>query len=68
MGINWINMPGFFGVALFAYDINSQVSEVRKEMNHPNKFKKVLFIGTLIEYLIYGVLGSVGYCAYGNST
>ena len=36
-------------------------------MNHPEKFRSMLKTSVIFEYFIYVVLGSVGYCAYGNT-
>lgn len=34
-GINFIKIPYFFGIALFAYDVNGVLTEIREEMESP---------------------------------
>ncbi len=64
--MDWFKAPSFYGIALFAYDMNSSISECRTEMRHPFKFKNVLKGMMIMEFLLYGILGAVGYIAYGN--
>lgn len=67
-GINPIEIPFFFGVSLFSYDINGLLTEVREEMKEPQYFKNNLALSMVICCVIYCLIGSIGYLAYGQYT
>ena len=58
--VNWMNVPSFFGLALYSFDINGVITEVRKEMLKTYKFPRVLLMSMIIEACIYIFIGSIG--------
>ncbi|CAK92474.1 unnamed protein product (macronuclear) [Paramecium tetraurelia] len=67
-GIKFSELPFFFGVTLYSYDINGILTEIREEMKHPEKFRKNLASSMLICCIIYTSFGVCGYLAFGDST
>lgn len=67
--INLKEIPKFFGVILFTYDINGVLGSIRGSMeNSKQKFRKVLFYYIAILYFIALVLGIMCSSAYGEKT
>jgi proton-coupled amino acid transporter len=67
-GINFKEIPFFFGVTLYSYDINGILTEIREEMKHPERFRKNLASSMLIVCVIYTLFGVCGYLAFGDSS
>ncbi|CAD8145992.1 unnamed protein product [Paramecium pentaurelia] len=67
-GIKFSELPFFFGVTLYSYDINGIITEIREEMKHPERFRKNLASSMLICCVIYTLFGVCGYLAFGEST
>ncbi|KAI9274370.1 transmembrane amino acid transporter protein-domain-containing protein [Phascolomyces articulosus] len=68
--IQSINQRDFglmIGTAVFSFEGIGMVVSVIESMKHPEKFPKVLNIGMVIITVIFVLIGTIGYVAYGEN-
>lgn len=67
--LNFKELPRFFGVILFTYDINGVLGSVRQQMsNSKQRFRSVLISYMTVLYVISASLGLICSSAYGSET
>ncbi|KAL4469507.1 hypothetical protein ABPG74_004760 [Tetrahymena malaccensis] len=61
-------IPLFFGVYVFAYDINGVVTEVYASMEERSKFDIILYRYVIVMCLTGLITGAIGYAAFKDTT
>jgi len=62
-----LDVPTFFGTAIFAFEGIGVVLPIENEMKNPQHFKYILPLGMLIVSFMYLGIGMLGYLKYGDN-
>ncbi|CAO3630293.1 unnamed protein product [Cunninghamella blakesleeana] len=66
--IDTTNFPLFIGTSVFSFEGIGMVIPIIQGMKEPEKFPRVLTMGMIICTVVFILIGSIGYSAYGEAT
>jgi len=63
-----LNLPLFFGVAIFAFEGIGVMFDIKNSMEKPKKFKNILSYNLLFLTIIYSMFAAMSNTAFGENT